>query len=181
MLSDVRRKKLTHLFHLRDTDNDGFLEKSDYEGTAKRLATMFKWVEDSDSYNLMLGAQVFEWEEMQKFADANHDDKVTLDEFLNAYEAMPSLEPIYDNVDQMLHFVFGWFDSDYDGDVQPDEYAKLLSVFNVEEARALAAFALLDANHDGKLSEAELRARMRSFFLSDDEASAGNHFWGKLD
>jgi Ca2+-binding EF-hand superfamily protein len=180
MLSEIRRKKLTHLFHLRDTNNDGFLEKGDYERISKRLAEMFDWRDDSDMYQLMHRAQLFEWDELQKFADANQDDKVTLDEFLNAYDSMPSDEPIQVLIDDMVHFTFGWFDKDRDGHVQVDEYVTLLSVFNVSEEDATRAFSLLDSNKKGKLSENDLRTRMQEFYLSDD-AVLGNHFWGKIE
>jgi Ca2+-binding EF-hand superfamily protein len=180
MLSEIRRKKLTHLFHLRDANDDGLLEKADYENTAKRLAEIFKWGLDSDGYHLMLNAQLFEWEELQKFADANHDSQVTLDEFLVAYDAMP-IESIQQNVDDMINFAFGWFDKDRDGKLQKDEHALLLSVFNVSTADANGAFAILDSNKDGKLSEKDLRKEMRDFFLSDDVNAVGNHFWGKIE
>lgn len=180
MLSEIRRKKLTHLFHLRDTNNDGFLEKGDYERISKRLAQMFNWTDGSDMYQLMHRAQMFEWEEMEKFADANHDDKVTLDEFLKAYDAMPTNKPIQVVIDDVINFTFGWFDKDRDGHVQVTEYATLLSVFNVSEEEATKAFGLLDTNKKGKLSENDLRTRMQEFYLSD-EAVIGNHFWGKIE
>lgn len=181
MLSDVRRKKLTHLFHLRDGNGDGLLEKADYENTAKRLADIFKWESDSDAYQVMMRAQVFEWDELQTFADANDDNQVTLDEFLAAYAAMPSIEPIFENVDNMIHFAFGWFDKDRDGHIQQDEHALLLSVYNVSADDANAAFDKLDSNNDGKLSEQDLRNYMREFFLSDNADAVSNHFWGLVE
>ena len=181
MLSEIRRKKLTHLFNVRDTNQDGYLEKGDYERIAVRLKEMFEWDDDSEIYQLMRRAQVFEWEEIRKLADADHDDKVTLQEFFRAYTAPTSAEAIQVVIDDMLNFTLGWFDDDRDGYVQAEEYVELMSIFNVTDEAAREAFRLLDRNKRGKLSGQNLRSHMVEFFLSDDTAATGTHFWGKVE
>ena len=50
MLTDFQKSKITHLFHVYDADQKGYLTIADYDRTAHNLVELRGWLKDSPAY-----------------------------------------------------------------------------------------------------------------------------------
>ncbi|CAH1793482.1 unnamed protein product [Owenia fusiformis] len=69
-----------------DQDKNGIVEKRDFDLHVKHILSLAKWTEGSPMWvrcNDLFGTL---WNEIKSLADANKDDKITIDEWLNAFE-----------------------------------------------------------------------------------------------
>jgi len=91
------------------------------------------------------------WDRILEHADANKDEKISLDEFL-------AKSPILDRLDK-----------NHDGTVEKSE----LPTEGPRAERAARIFGKLDTNGDGKLTRAEANERRKELFKAMDKNSDG--------
>ena len=180
MLTELQRKKLTRLFGLYDTDDDGFIGKADYERTAGNLCRAHRYAEGSAEYQGLYGTYMAAWEGLRRMADRDGDDRVSLAEHLAGYDAMLSHAgpEAFVRIAQMSTVLA---DQDKDGKVSRDEMTTLLLAWAdgaVDEAGAHAAFAKMDLDGDGLVSPEDMRVIVTEYFTSDDPDARGNWMVG---
>ena len=177
VLSDLRRKKLSLLFHQTDTDQNGFLEQSDYERYAAHFATQNGLTLGSPEHARLHSDWVADWTTFSAAADGDRDGRVALEEFLGFYGNLPSLDEV---TQKLTHQIFSMIDRDGDGKVKRDEYVANGAPLVGAEA-ASAQFARLDRDGDGMLTRDEVATAVREFFQSEDPNAPGNTLLGPLN
>ena len=181
MLSDLQTRKLTHAFQLADMDDDGVLQRADYEKYAAQMADAFEIPHDSSASRALNEKILGDWE-MTKQLVAGKDDSITLQEFLAFHDAVIH-SPMLDG------FVAGYVDGtlalwravDPNGPADsatPERFARFLQAFGVSAADAAEAFRHLDRNGNGVMSRDEMIEAQKEFFMSDDPNAAGNWLLG---
>ncbi len=181
MLSDLQTRKLSHAFRLADMDDDGALQRADYEMYAAQMANAFDVPHDSSASRALNEKIMGDWEMMRQLV-ARGDDKVTLQEFLAFFDEVinsPMFDPFVEGyVDGTLEM---WRVVDPNGPADgatPFRYARFLKAFNIGEADAAEAFKHLDTNGNGVMSREEMIAAQKEFFASSDPNAAGNWLLG---
>lgn len=181
MLSDFQKKKLTHLFNFWDADNNGYLERTDYEAIVKRICAERGWGAGTPRYAATHNAVLATWGEARLFADADKDERITLDEWLAYYDHVITDPAAYRiNVNGLMTTLLGAIDTDNDGHITPDDFAMWFRIYNADEDDARQSFALIDTDGNGKLSIEELIIAVDTFFLGDDPAALGNALFGTI-
>lgn len=179
MLSELQKRKLIKFFSMHDANNDGTLVGPDFENIAKKLADLRNWGARSAKYQVLFNKCIHDWKCLKKDADESHDQKVSLEEWLNWYDQILSDENKYNQeVRYLMELVFEVFDEDEDGKISQQEWAGLLSVYNVSPLYAPLIFPQLDTNQDGFLSKEEVLAMIREFFYSNDLDAPANVMFG---
>jgi Ca2+-binding EF-hand superfamily protein len=177
MLTALQRRKLTHLFGMSDADGDGLVEWADYERIADNVARASGVETGGPGHERVRSAYLGFWDSLQQLADADHDGRVTLAEYLAAYEhLLAAKEPVM----RIAQAIIGMADRDHDGRIVEAEYLALLRAYDIAEDGAREAFRRLDRDSDGAVDTGELLTNAEEYFYSDDPAAPGNWLLGPL-
>lgn len=181
MLSDVLRERLLAVMRRWDADGDGVIQEDDYAIAAGRIAALGGMEPGSPEYE-QLHAQLVDggWALFREF-DKDGDDRVTLEECLEGYEALYADPERYKRVIVVPSYsTFDLMDTDHDGMVNADEHRTFLIAMGVDEESADEAFPRMDGDGDGYVSREEFVQLMDEHFTSDDPDAAGAWMFGKL-
>ncbi|MEM7536987.1 MAG: hypothetical protein AAF639_32720 [Chloroflexota bacterium] len=181
MLTDFQKKKLTHLFHLQDNDNNGLLERDDYEQVMVKIGELYEYAPDSPEYTNLYPVYMQLWEGLRQVADTNQDGCVSLDEFMNAYDVMlADKEAFMSNMHDICAMWYKMADRNGDGLLDPEELFLNQSTVNVDEVASRASFPHMDRSGRGGILLEEMVINMEEFYYSDDPAAPGNWAVGPL-
>ncbi len=182
MLSELLRKKYTHLFNILDADGNGVLEKEDNVAYAKRGAEIRGLGEDSPAYQTALEYSNARWEKLQAVADKNADGVVSLDEYLHFVETdlqRAKEKGELSTIKEEWAGVFDMLDIDGSGEITLEEYRIGMQMIGVEKSIDIEEnFKRLDIDGDGVVSRAEAMQRIAEFYFGDDPDAPGNYLFG---
>ncbi|WP_428266872.1 EF-hand domain-containing protein [Haliangium sp.] len=182
MLDELQKKKLEHLFHVLDANENGRLEQADFTAVAHRLADQRGWARDAPERAALETGYLRLWSAILSDADRNHDGMVSMLEWLQWHELMLSRESVFNHVIMdMARWLFEACDADGDGRISGDDYQRLFRAHALAEDASADCFARLDSNGDGFLSKAEVFAGIREFYFSTDPRAPGNCLFGALE
>ena len=178
MLSEFQKRKLALRFYMVDTSKDGIVELADFEQQGQKVAELRGIQPGSTDYEKILSASVATWETYWKPADADGDNKITLDEYLKSADIL-----IAANTGEKTNFRVdkGSFDSvdiDGNGEITLQEYTIYLKSLGRSEEDAKIAFSKIDTNGDGKLSRDEFATAMYDYHTSNDPQDPANWAFG---
>ncbi len=181
-LSEIMKKKLTKHFHLLDLDQDGFVEREDWEQCGRNLAKIRDWQPGSPEYEDILAKQGYLWTTFWKPADGNNDGKVSLDEYLHLADRQRTGGYFaQDIVLQLFGAIFDMIDLDGDGKITVQDYQLYFKAWGLDENLAEQAFSRLDLSGDGRLSRSIFIQFGLNFYISDDPNERGNWLFGPYE
>ena len=159
-------RKIAARFATFDQDGNGYISREDFSTAAAALLTEFGVTARSEKGQaLYIGAEAF-WQGMAGIADRDGDQRITRDEFVGG-----AVKRLRDNPARFaeiarpfLDAMIAVADSDGDGAVSPQEAARALKALGVQADIAEAAGTSLDADGDGKVTEAEIVAAFAVYF-----------------
>jgi len=174
MLTEEQGKNITALFHALDATGDGLLTLDDAIRRADQMCAGLAPDPASAAHRELQAAYRTYWRQLARFADADDDGAVSLEEFLAAIDRAMLAEPdfVEDNMLVVTRALFEAMDADDDGAVSLDEYSAMFRAIDLDADLAKAGFELLDSNGDGSISKDELVDAMRAVFYSSDPAEA---------
>lgn len=179
VLSDVKRKKFSNYFNLLDRNQDGRLERRDFEQIVQSVAAARGLQPESATYQDLESSVMATWSHIEQFVDRNGDGRASLDEWLRTLEDTIGNEQNYNRyVIPMAREIFNVLDTDDDGVVGVQEYQAFFQCLGASPQAAVGAFQRLDTNGDGQLARDELLERVREFHTGDDANAPGNWLFG---
>lgn len=175
MLTELQIRKFTKLFTIYDSDNSGLIDLADFERITKELAEYRGWKLYSEKFNAIFSKFAYSWIHLQGVSDKNRDNKVSLEEWLNYYEAILRDSQRYEaEISSLVSLIFDVFDIDGDGTISSKEWIDFLAVYNNHRIYAEKAFARIDNNKDGFITKEEFLKALYDFHYSDDPEALGN-------
>jgi EF hand len=180
MLTEFQKRKIANLFAVHDLNRDGALERSDYVDYANRLAAAGGHRPGSAKYEELMSRFLGFWEMLRQAADRNHDNRVTMREWLVLFDELLSSPAAVEHLRPIGEAVFTMLDRKGDGSVTLDEYKWLYTSGAVDPKHAVESFKRLDTDHDGRITTSELSARLVEFFTSNDPKSPGTWLFGPV-
>jgi|KBSSwiStaDraftv2_1062776.scaffolds.fasta_scaffold36821_1 Ca2+-binding EF-hand superfamily protein len=180
MLSEFQKRKLTNLFNIHDLNHDGALERSDYVEYTNRLTGKRGVPAGSPKYEELLSQLLGFWGMLEQIADRNQDKRVTLREWFACFDQLLSSPDSAQRMRPIGEAVFGMLDRNNDGLVTLDEYKWLFSSGGLDSSLASDSFKKIDTDHDGRITTAELSARLFEFFMSDKPDAPGTWLFGPV-
>jgi Ca2+-binding EF-hand superfamily protein len=177
-LSPLRRSKLHARFDQLDVDGDGYLQAADYQALGRLLADRLG---SGDSERDAIQAGYAEhWRQLRAHADVDHDGRISRDEYVAAMAAAAGdAEALERAVLQTARAIMAAADADGDGFLDLGDYERLAELMRIR--RPAESFRVLDADGDGLVSQEELVAAVRDFYVSDEPTAAGNLVFGYID
>ncbi|MEM7117928.1 MAG: EF-hand domain-containing protein [Chloroflexota bacterium] len=178
MISDIKRAKFTHYFHVTDLTGDGVITKADYlQAADKVIATL--GLDTASQFAQMLKAGYEQYWNAITVADKDGNNEVSLEEWIDHfYNLGLNKEMVEAIVIARGNMVIQIFDTDRDGKVSKDEWATFFKAVGYPESEYEIAFSKLDTDGSGYLSQEELNVAGREFFSSDDPDARGNWIFG---
>ena len=179
MLTALQTRKLTRAFSLFDVDRNGFMERVDCELVVSATTQAMGYALGSPEYEAYYTDYMAGWNDLLQLGDSDHDQRLSLTEFCDAYDKMMANPERFNAVIlSTVKTIISLWDSNKDGKVSHSEYNAYLIAFHATETEATAAFGRLDRNGDGYLTVDELIQSAEEFFLSDDPQAPGNWLVG---
>src|SRR6476620_11406358 len=86
MLTELQKRKCMHTFKLWDNNGDGRIMADDFARVADRLAVARGWASGSAEYERTHQAYAGAWGFLQGFADADHNDEISPEEWFACYD-----------------------------------------------------------------------------------------------
>ncbi|ONI73942.1 calcium sensor EFh [Kribbella sp. ALI-6-A] len=168
MASEFQRRKVAGVFHAMDADGNGYLNESDFVTLTDRWAGVRGWEPGTANHDRMRTIMMGWWSALATLSDADHDDKVSLDELMNVVDQLPAMDDaVYATADVMFDAI------DHDGDdrIALAEHKQVVYAWKGSDDGVEQVFPRLDADGDGQLSREEFRELWSGFWRGDDPAS----------
>ncbi len=169
--------RIGRLFDQMDVDGDGYVTWADYLRTIDRFVDGYEL--DPDGYEglaLRTAYQVW-WLELQRHTDIA--DRLSKDEYVRATRAAVADTTRANVVNGLSHALFDVMDTDDDGLITRDEFARLLELRGLTSPDAKGMFGGLDRDEDGYISRQEYVRSWWEFFNSDDPTAPGCLYLGR--
>ncbi|WP_241833318.1 EF-hand domain-containing protein [Streptomyces caatingaensis] len=145
------------VFAMLDTDGDGTVSRAEYAARAERVARATGRAPDDPLVVLARTAGERAWEAM----DADGDGGMTFDE----YAAWAGAEAFDTVCAPVLGALFDLADTDGDGALSLGEFTALRTALGNPAGNAEAAFAVLDADGDGRVVRDDYIASVRAHVI----------------
>ena len=179
MLTALQKRKFPNLFKFYDADGNGYIEATDFDTIHATFREAAGWEKGSPESEALRGRLASRWVNIQKHADANNDNRVSLDEWLAYVDKMLQSEEQYRaEVEGIVALIFQAFDRNKDGRIDRAEYERMHRAHRLDPKRAASLFSAMDLNNDGFISVDEHLHLVRQFFKSDNPADPGNQLFG---
>jgi predicted heme/steroid binding protein len=175
-LTELQRRKLTHLFTVMDGDANGYVAWADYQRIAGNIMGTSTHAADSVEGEALMARYRYAWEQAKPYADAKG---MTLDRFLAYSDRILRTPGAFDTViRQTAELIFDTFDQDGDQRVSLAECRTFFRCYGVDEQHAESCFARYDLNRDGQVTRSEWVDLMGQFYNSSDPDAPGNWLFG---
>ncbi|MEP0984627.1 EF-hand domain-containing protein [Ekhidna sp.] len=183
VFSETQKRKVHHLFNVLDIDRNGQLQPNDFVNVGKKIVAQLKLSEDSRSARLILlkSHRLF----VQLLTDLDNPElSLTLWDWVAFFrdQIESKQEGILDHyIQRTSRHIFDLFDMNKDKLISRDEYANMLTIYNIPQDAAIQGFEELDENQDNFISADEMVVGLGNFFRSSDENAKGNLIFGRWD
>jgi Ca2+-binding EF-hand superfamily protein len=183
-ISPFLDRKLTRRFETYDSDQDGYIKRSDFEQAGSRTIAAFGLSVDD------LRAKRFHehlrgvWDHLSAMTDTDDDDQISLAEYKTAFgrRLLERPESFDDGYVPFLDALMAVADHDEDGYLGVDEYVRWSgALMNLSPSDAQTVHARLDHDGDGLISSDDLLAAIRAYYFSEDIDGPGAWLFGPLD
>ncbi|MBI3269406.1 MAG: EF-hand domain-containing protein [Planctomycetes bacterium] len=179
MITDLHRRKFTARFRHMDCDGSGQLTKEDFVTLAERLIAARPSPPTPASATRIREAYARMWEGMQRHADTDGDQRITLDEYVQACGRMVEQPERFDRlIGELAPIVLRLYDMNGDDTLSLSEFLTMTRALSLADDAATDMFRRLDRDGSGTLSVTEICAAVREFYLSADPNAPGNWFFG---
>ena len=176
MLSDLQRRKLTRCFQAHDLDQNGYIERADFDRAAQRGATQISAAPGAPEFQKIHSNFLGLWQLLQTDMDVDADQRVSLEEFLNGWERLYT-----ERRGEFRHFLDGmWAAIDFNQDnrLSAEEWRGWMTGLGVAGADADAQFKRLDRDNRGYLTKEQYVQAWEEFHFSADPDAPGNWNFG---
>ena len=181
IFSDIQKRKVHHLFNVLDIDRNGKLQPDDFLNVGKKIIRKLELSPSSRGARVILlkAHRLF----VQLLAELeNPEMELTLWDWVEFFRnQIESADPRI--LDHYIHhtsrYIFDLFDVNKDRLISRDEYAAMLTVYNIPQNNTEKGFMDLDTNTDNYISSEEMINGLSNFFKSDDANASGNMIFGE--
>jgi Ca2+-binding EF-hand superfamily protein len=177
--SAFQRRKVAAVLDAMDVDSDGLLDESDFVALARRWTEVRDWPTGSPGHIRLIEIMMGWWHTLLGAADANHDNKVSLDEVMSVVDRLPG--ELHDAVVATANAMFDAIDENGDDLISGDEYRQLIRTWTGLDTDTDYVFALMDANGDGYLDRTEFIELWTEFWAGDDPEAPGTWVFGRFE
>lgn len=176
-------RRLCRRFRTFDDDRNGYIERSDFESSVRRLGAEFGQGPESPAVQRLLELSLGLWEHMLRQSDTDGDGRISESEYQAAFAAnlLVTRESFEQGYAPFLDAIMDLIDQDQDGRLTvSDEIRWTGALMHLPEPDAREAFRRLDQDGDGYITTRELLDAIRGYYFDDSAESPGHWLLGPL-
>jgi hypothetical protein len=180
MLSELKQRKMARVFKVLDGDRNNFVDWADLERIVRRLTEAKGLEAGSSEFNAIWDRYMAYWQNIQQGADTNHDQRISLEEWMAAHTALLSsnAEVNYEAfIKPLVEVILEAVDLDNDGRNTRDDYRLFYKIYDIEDSPEEWMVRFFPPEK-ASLSRGEVEALVREFYLSEEETEPGNWVFG---
>jgi Ca2+-binding EF-hand superfamily protein len=185
MITDVQKARIERMFHVYDSNRDGFLTQEDFVEHTHRLAALRGLAEDSPEFLALESTLREYWKNLETAADADRNGQVTPEEWMAFAAGMVGmLQQAADTgapwpLDGWIDSLFGVIDANGDGRITLDEYRSWCIALGIADGMDVEGiFRGFEKESADSLSRDEFAAISRTFWLDPDPTKAAGRWIG---
>jgi hypothetical protein len=166
MTAAIVNQRLRRRFARWDVNDDGVLDRSDFEKEAEVVAAEFGTSINTPQGQALKDALLVIFNFHAEASGVGRDGSITLEQFIGNAEKLihEHGETAFDDVLRpLVKAIIGLCDKEGDGLINHAEFVSWLKAVGVHQPHAADAFTKLDVNGDGELSLDELLGAVRDF------------------
>jgi Ca2+-binding EF-hand superfamily protein len=177
-MDSFRERKYLDWFRCLDADNNGLLERVDFEHSAQHIARALGWASDAPALKRLRAAQDDYWTGLLAHSDTALPNAMRAAEFASfcdkvcAQIATEGLIPPF--VMELALSYHRALDLDGDGQIDQAEYAAYLASIG-SDADPAAAFARLDGASSGTVTFEQMAGLLLGWITADGPDHPGNY------
>jgi len=170
----VHKDRLEAIFHTTDADGNGVLTENDFTIRGALLAKASKLHEGTPEFNGVVASFEHLWKGVSA-ADANHDGKVTKEEFVSFWEKILATSKSFEDLPaynkKIVDLLFQGLDTNSNGFISKEEYAAGIKAVGGNEHDIDAGYEYLSHIGGGKINvEAYYKAYYHALTDADEKA-----------
>jgi Ca2+-binding EF-hand superfamily protein len=165
MTTTTADARLRRRFQMLDLDGNGTLEAADFSRLAHRVTAAVGADPASPKARALLAGTARYWEGVRKHADADHDGRVTLDEYTAAAHDADTFERY---VRTYAETQTALVDVNDDGYVERADFIACLEAVGFTDAEAASIYTQLDTHDTGRVANGAFVESIAQFYTSDD-------------
>ncbi|MFI0370429.1 EF-hand domain-containing protein [Actinomadura sp. 1N219] len=180
-MEGVRELKYRRWFHALDIDNDGAITRQDAHLLAERLTGLTNPRRPSQAQRLSEAA-ANAWDRVIGRFDHNFDSRVEEEEMVATLrQTLTTRDSYSQQLQPIIDAYFDLVDTDRDGAIGPDDYARVYQAATHNRAEDGAEiFDYLDLEGRGTVSREQFHRAFTEFFYSDNPNARANNLLGRL-
>lgn len=179
MLTEVRKRKLSYLFNILDTNKNELLQPDDFANVADKLCDTLRYGQQSKE-RLRLKLRSLRLY-IQLLIDMEKEDTtITRDEWLDLFGSRKKIAPKVAKkyIFRTATYIFNLFDQNEDRVISRREYLDMFRIYNIDLSYSERGFELLDENRDEQISLDEMVKGFKDFLMSSNPEAPGNWIFG---
>ncbi|TKD03213.1 calcium-binding protein [Polyangium fumosum] len=182
-MTDFLDRRLARRFRAHDTNQNGYLERRDFDISAVRMAEEFGHGPESPARQKLVEISLGLWEHLRKVADLDTDGRISLAEYKAAFAAglLETAESFDAGYVPYINAVMAVADQDGDGKLTLSEQVRWMgSLMHVPEPVVREAFHRIDKDNDGLITASELVETIRGYYFDESPDSPAHWLLGPL-
>ncbi|KAI5633636.1 EF-hand domain pair domain-containing protein [Phthorimaea operculella] len=174
--SEFWRRKMRTVHNILDVNKDGLICYNDFELFSQRFIALGHL--DEQHAKEFRNIIKMTWEEQWGAIDPYNF--VTVEQYLEDMNHVLNDKTLKKKAHRWLPYLFRAVDKDNSGFISVKEFKLFYECLGLDNEHAAVAFAVIDTNGDGKISQKEFVKLGKDFFFTEDETRASRMFWGPL-
>lgn len=187
-LTPLQARKAKRMFEIFDINNDGSIERKDFNLILDRFSEIVSFSKQSETYRGLNYLYQNRWKKMLFFADGivdnvdnEKDQKINLGEWLAYCSSLLEKNSYEEDILPISLYVIRLFahqNKEEDFKIDSSVFEKFFSAYHIDATLSQSTFEKLDIQKKGYLTEEKITTYWREFYESDDENAVGNYFFG---
>lgn len=180
IFTETHKRKAHHLFNVLDIDRNGHLQPDDFVNVGRKIITQLKLEKNSRGARLILlkAHRLY----VQLLIDIENPEMcLTLWDWIEFFRHQlesSNGKILKHYIHRTSRHIFDLFDTNKDKMISREEYANMLTAYNIPQNTAKSGFAELDTNQDDFISVDEMIEGLKNFFTSSELNAPGNMIFG---
>lgn len=180
IFTETHKRKVHHLFNVLDIDRNGQLQPDDFVNVGRKIITQLGLPIESRSARLILlkSHRLF----VQLLTDLDNPEmNLTLWDWVEFFRNQidsSNGKILKHYIHRTSRHIFDLFDMNRDKMISREEYANMLTIYNIPQNTAEQGFEEMDSNGDNYISADEMVEGLKNFFISGDINAKGNMIFG---